>query len=446
MNIIKIGRFFSSLLLALVLIQSFGCITIDNQFGSIAPGLWRGVLQLEASTVSPNQKGEYREDKLNMKFEDATNGELPFQFEIKYVTDSTFGMDIINGTERIAIPAKDIRVKHSRQTGQDSIIIKFPEYNTYIWAIYKSTIMEGEWVVPDKKVSIPFLARFGQAHRFTSLAKKPTGNISGKWDAQLGLSDSVPEHAIGEFSQKGNDLQGTFRTETGDYRYLAGEVQANKIYLSCFDGAHAYLFEAKLRNDTSITGTIRSGKTYSNTWQAHRDGGARLRNPDSLTFMKAGSDKLAFSFVNPEGKVVSLANPEYQGKIKVIQIMGTWCPNCKDEAVFLMDYMKNHPNNPVSAIALSFERSTDVAVANKQISTYKEKMNLPYQIVYAGKANTSAASAALPMLNRVMAFPTMIVLDKNDKVRLIHTGFDGPATSEYLNFKKEFEDLMEKIK
>ena len=125
--------------------------------------------------------------------------------------------------------------------------------------------------------------------------------------------------------------------------------------------------------------------------------------------------------------------------------MGTWCPNCRDEAVFLKEYLQSHPNSNFAVIALAFERSADSAVANAQIKVYKDKMKIPYQILDAGTNNKDAASKTLPMLNKIMAFPTTIFLDRANNIRKIHTGFDGPATSKYEAYKKDFGTFMDEL-
>ena len=50
------------------------------------------------------------------------------------------------------------------------------------------------------------------------------------------------------------------------------------------------------------------------------------------------------------------------------------------------------------------------------------------------------------MLNRIVAYPTMIFLNKNNQVVAIHTGFSGPATSDYKAFKTEFAELVAQMK
>jgi hypothetical protein len=72
-------------------------------------------------------------------------------------------------------------------------------------------------------------------------------------------------------------------------------------------------------------------------------------------------------------------------------------------------------------------------------------LNIPYQILWAGSYNKKEASKVLPLLNEITAFPTMLILDENNKVVKIHTGFNGPATSKFVSFKKDFEDSINKI-
>ncbi|MEK7254426.1 MAG: TlpA disulfide reductase family protein [Bacteroidota bacterium] len=269
--------------------------------------------------------------------------------------------------------------------------------------------------------------------------------MTGKWQATLGLTEEKPEAAVGEFQQTGNHLTGTFLTETGDYRYLEGTVQGDNAWLSCFDGSHAFLFEMKIVNDSTLTGAFYSGKHYQTTWEAKRNAQAKLADPDSLTFLKPGFEELIFAFENPDGKLISPENPEYQGKVKLVQIMGTWCPNCKDETEFLTQYLseKNDPN--LAVISLAFEKHTDKAKAHQIISTYKNRLGIPWEVVHAGMNKKDEASKALPALNQVLAFPTLIVLDKNNRVRRIHTGFSGPATSEYEDFKKGFDAFVSQL-
>lgn len=435
------------ILLALPLVLFEACITAENTFPSLPPGRWRAILKIENQYVTPNPKGKPLPDKVDMKYEEVTPGELPFNFDVVYDNDSTFHIEIINGEERFIVPAEDISFGRTRSRARDTIRIDFPIYSSFIRANYAGGVIEGEWVVTTREnYSIPFVAYHGKGYRFSTVKKEPVADLTGKWEATFGLDEEEPYPAIGEFKQEGNHLTGTFLTETGDYRFLEGTVLEDKFWLSCFDGSHAFLFEGKIINEDTLTGAFYSGKHYRTTWEAKRNENAQLTPPDSLTFLNPGYERFTFSFKNPEGKLISPDDPVYEGKVKIIQIMGTWCPNCRDETMFLVDYLKKEKPEDVAVIALAFEKHRDEAKAMQALRTYKERFNMPYEITLAGPADKDGAAKALPMLNQVLAYPTMIILDKNNRVRRIHTGFSGPATSEFASFKKEFMEFINELR
>lgn len=421
------------------------CIVIPDQFTGLPPGPWRAVLKLESRPVIPNPDGRPLPDKVNLQFEEVTEGELPFNFEVVYDSEEEYHIEIINGDERIRLD--QIFLGRTPSRARDTVRIDFPVFDTYITAFYEENVIEGQWISPNRgpNYTIPFVARHGRDHRFTTLRKEPFMDISGKWETYFEVETDTPYKAVGEFVQEGNYLTGTFLTETGDYRYLEGTVQADKVYLSTFDGSHAFLFEAKILPDSTMIGTFRSGTHYQTTWEAKRNPGADLIPADSLTFIKEGYEGLSFSFSNPEDQIISLTDEKYEGKVKILQIMGTWCPNCRDEVDFLLDYLEDNSSENLAVIGLAFERYKDKERAMGAIRNYKNRMEVPYEMLWAGSSDKKEAAKALPMLNHILAFPTLIVLDKKNEVRWIHTGFAGPATSQYAAFKNQFDSLISEL-
>lgn len=418
------------------------CVEVHNTYSKIAPGTWRAVLHFFPSTITPNVKGQRLPEKLNLKMEEFTEGDLPFTLDINYKTENEVEVIFHNAQEDIKIGPEDIFIGRDKKTGLDTIRINFVVYNTYIKAIYRERVMEGEWVNLSKKSSIAFEAHQGQNYRFTQLAKPPIADLTGNFETTFNDSDSTSYKAVGEFKQIGNAITGTFRTQTGDYRYLQGEVQADKLYLSCFDGSHAFLFEGKILADKSFSGIFRAGRSNPEIFTAKYNPNATLANSDALTKAIAPASAINFSFTDANGKIVSLN--QLGNKVKIIQIMGTWCPNCRDETNFLKEYVANNPNKDVAVVALAFERNPEVAI--QQIKVYQEKMQVPYQILLAGTStNKDSTSKKLPFLDKVIAYPTLIHVDRKNKIRNIHTGFDGPATSKYADYKKEFSALTEKL-
>jgi thiol-disulfide isomerase/thioredoxin len=417
------------------------CLRTDTAFTRVAPGVWRGVLELEKFQIPVRDK-----DTVIVLYDKFKPGELPFNFEVKYVDDERFYLEIHNGSERIRLDS--IQYGRDRTQARDTMNVWFPEYQSYLHAEIRGGVMAGEWVVTTKEnYRIPFYAEAGRDYRFTNLQESPIGDLTGEWAAIFGVEKPTGEQekAVGEFRQSGNHLEGTFRTETGDYRYLEGTVQGRKFWLSCFDGAHAFLFSGSMRGDT-LQGEFRSGHKYRTLWTAWQDPNFRLGAADSLTQIKAGAG-ISFAVQTPEGQELKFPSPRFDNKIKIFTVMGTWCPNCRDEQVFLTEFLKNNPDlaKEISVVGFSFERHQDPAQANAQLLAYKKKMGIPFDIVHAGKASKDEAAKFFPALDKVMAFPTMLILDKQNRVRRVHTGFDGPATSKYAAFKSDFEALMKEL-
>ena len=425
-----------------ILLQS--CLHIEQPHSMLAPGLWRAVLKVEQNFPQAVRTDESGGDPSLIRVDEISQGELPFNFEVIYDSEDEFHIEIINGTERILVD--NIIFGLDRSTAKDTITIDFPVYDSYIKGIHHEKVIRGEWVVRSKSnYSIPFVARHGEGHRFTNLKKKPKEDLSGRWAVTFGIDKENPYPAIGDFEQDGNNITGTFMTETGDYRYLDGTVQDNKFYLSCFDGAHAFLFEAKIGDDGKLIGSFKSGNHYSTLWEAQRNPEVTLQDPYDLTYMLDPSETFAFSFLSSDGNQVSLTDPVYEGKAKILQIFGTWCPNCKDETTFLVDHFKNQPTENLAIIGLGFERYADTSQVLNILNRYKEELEIPYELLYAGPAAKKDALKSLPMLNEIISYPTMIFLDKHNRVIKIHTGFSGPATSDFNAFVTEFEKTVVEI-
>lgn len=417
------------------------CVEPIHPYSGLAPGKWRAVLYIEPNeSVTPGLQDRNAEQQ-NLHERNST-GVLPFFFEVKYTNDTTWFIELINGEERI--PVHDISFGRTRSEASPTLKMNFEIYDSHIEALVKEDIMQGYFVVRSKdNYRIPFAAFYGQDSRFVKLVdEEETVNFSGRWDVRFSPETENEYSAIGEFEQEGQLVTGTFMTETGDYRYLAGLAEGNKLWLSVFDGAHAFLFHAKAYPDGSLQGIFRSGKHYQTPWTAIRNDKARLTSPDSLS--RATKSSFSLILPNHEGKMTTFPGPEMEG-IKILQIMGTWCPNCKDETEFLINYLKNNPSVPLDIVSVAFERYKDQAKALEGLARYKAKLDIPYPILYGGPSSKSKASDILPMLDKIISYPTMIFLDKNNTVRRVHTGFYGPATSEFEAFQKEFDQFIQSL-
>ena len=420
-----------------LMLASQACVSIDNGFKGIPPGIWRAKLIVDSNVADASI---IEESKSNFEYTD-----LPFNFEVTYVNQDSFYIEILNGDERIMV--SDVIVGLDRKTAKDTVVINFPVYDTYIKAIYEEGYMEGDWYINYKdNYSIPFKAQHGQDVRFKKASNTFNKNIEGQWLVSFDYDTDDPYPAIGTFEvDETGKATGTFKTETGDYRFLEGLVDGDKLKLSVFDGAHAFLFEAKLLEDESLVGTFYSGKHYKSNWIAKASENDTLSSVYNLTKLVSDKDEaFDFSFPNTSGKLISINDQNYVGKAKIIQIIGTWCPNCRDESNFLKDYYKLKPGN-LEIISVAFERYKEQEKNIASILRYKDKMNIPYEILYGGYYNKQEASKAFPMLNRIISYPTLIFLYPDNTVYKIHTGFNGPATNEFESFKSDFKELVKEI-
>ena len=153
---------------------------------------------------------------------------------------------------------------------------------------------------------------------------------------------------------------------------------------------------------------------------------------------------MSFTFPNAEGKNVSLSDERYKDKVVLLQLLGTWCPNCRDETAFYTEQYAKYKNDGLEIIGLAFENAPDLAGAKPALERYKKHFDMEYELLYAGTADKKAAAEVLPQLKEVKAFPTTLFIDRSGKVRRVHTGFNGPATGKvYEAYRKSFERFVE---
>ena len=420
------------------------CIEIDNKFTALPPGPWRGVLKLplnESPASLQAKKEEVKEYSIEKNYR-----ELPFVFNVVYIGKDSFNIEILNGQEKIMV--SDIVYALDRSTAKDTLTINFPAYDTYIKAIYEENFIEGAWYVNYREnYSIPFIAYQGQNTRFKVAPIEAETDLNGEWEVSFDYDkgeDAYP--AVGVFKQEGKKLTGTFKTETGDYRFLEGTVAGKKFYLSVFDGSHAFLFEGKETGTDEITGKFYSGKHYESNWIAKRSETASqdLTSPYNLS-KSTTEEAISFSFPNTSNETISLSDDQFKGKPKLINVMGTWCPNCRDEANFLKEHYAALQAKGIEVISLAFERYKDDKKSIAAIKRYEETMEIPWTMLHAGYFNKAEASEILPFVDKVISYPTLFFVDKDDKIKKIHTGFNGPATEEYKDFEKEFFDIINTI-
>ncbi len=364
-------------------------------------------------------------------------GELPFIMNV--VQRNGIVATIINGEERVT--TRDVGLLGNR------VVIALNVFNSSIDAMLEQNGLVGTLSIVregGRRQVIPLRATKGTDSRFPDFGVKPTVDVTGRWEVVFRGKSGDRTPAVGEFKQNGGLLLGTFLTSTGDYRYLAGDVQGNRVRLSCFDGYHAFLFRAEVHDDGVMRGDFWSGTHWHETWTAIRNENAKLPDANALTFLKPGYDRLNFSFPDTSGSLVSFSDPRFDDKVVLVSVSGTWCPNCHDEAAFLRQLYEDYHERGLEIVTLMYEHVEGFEAAARQVSEFQKWHDIPYQLLVAGTSNKVEASKTLPMLNQVVAYPTTIFVDRGRQIRKIHTGFTGPGTGDhYSRLVREYREYVE---
>ena len=368
-----------------------------------------------------------------MFFDIGHNQVVPVNFDFTSDLENPI-LEFKQGKETIKMVAKKT---------DSNYFVDVPVFNAYLTFSVDNENMSGEFHNLDKgdNYVIPFNASRLPYNLVTPMTETENAtNFDGKWEVHFKEGD---DHslAIGLFDRMGDDLYGTFATETGDYRFLQGKVDGDSFSLSTFDGSHLFIFTGKISNDKIIDGHFYSGSHYHTTWNGFKNENVQLTNPDKMTTLKEGIEQINFTFPNLNNEPISLSDNQFKNKVVIIQILGSWCPNCMDETRYFKELYAKYNSDGLEIIGLAFERSSNFDEAKASLSKAISDLEVPYTILVAGTPKESAT--ALPMITPIKSYPTSIVIDKNGKVVKIHTGFYGPSTGSYYeNYTKEMEELI----
>ena len=411
-------RFLScGLALALFGLATVGCAPRNDATDKPRSGPWRATLQLPG-------------------------GELPFGLEFARENGKLVAF-LQNGSDRVKV--NEITVDGHK------ISLRMDGFENRIDATLEGNAMRGTLTMiksAGKRQEIAFAARHGETHRFTkdaATAGPQPADVSGRWATTFG-EDGSASIAVGEFSQSGAIVTGTFLTPTGDHRYLAGELRGRELSLSKFDGGHAFLYRATLGEDGVLRGRFWSGLASVDTFVARRDENASLGDAEDATRLRADAKPLDFSFPDVAGHQISLRDPYFKGKVVIVTLAGSWCPNCHDEAALLAAMHARKRERGLEVVSLMFEQFGDFDRAREAVYRFRDRHKIGYTTLIAGISDKDDAASKLPQMNGVYAFPTTLFIDRSGRVRKIHTGFSGPATGKhYEKLVADFERLTDEL-
>ena len=365
-----------------------------------------------------------------------SNAEVPFLFDVAYEGNSkTPTITIINGDDEADIDRATVK--------GDSIHIPMFAFDTIIKAKFTENSMKGRWYKNHSNRDYRFEATY-DAPRYNSTGLKTPTQIENRWQMTFRPGTERAYPVLGIFEQSGHIITGTMLTETSDYRFFEGVIDGNTLKASSFDGTHAFAMEGTFENGTWKGKMIYSSGS-SEDWKAVYDEHAEIRDPFGVISLGKTEHKPDFESLPAEGQP-AINTEKYDGKVLMIQLFGTWCPNSYDQTNYLVDWYKNHRKDDVEILAVSFEANYSVEYGEKRIAEYKQNMNIDYDVILGGRLNKGVAASAFPFMDRIMAFPTLVIVDKKGYARYVHSFFTGPATGEYYTrFDERLNQILDEL-
>ena len=408
------SRFFSSTLLLFAMIQIFSQHAISQE---------KAQTVFDAELVSPG-------------------GLIEFQIVSNAASDPAQQQEIflIVGNEKIKV--------HQGKIDDQKMKIEFPHYDAKLTATFDSQTKQyvGKWSKRRSKEAYDSLVfRAGKSKKSESTVTSAGKSFAGRWQVHF---EKSTDRAVGIFAvDDSGRATGTFLTTTGDYRYLGGVADENQLTLSCFDGAHAFLFKATLVDEGNISGMFWSRGSWQEKWTATKDLNASLPDAFDQTTWNRNIPLAKITCRELSGEICTLADKRFLGeKGTIIYLFGTWCPNCHDAGQYLSRLHQKHQQDGISVVGVAFELTGEFERDVEQVKIYLQKHDADFPIVIGGRADLGKAevSKQFPLVDQIRSYPTTLFVNPDQSVIAIHTGFTGPATGKsYTQLQSKFEALIE---
>ncbi len=342
--------------------------------------------------------------------------EIPFPFEIaedgRLVTGSFF-----NG---------ELAITSTGGTFENGMLeLAFAQYASTIEATYANGRLEGQYVRGSRR---PYPFRAVRAAESVA-ASLEAPSIAGVW---IIPTESSKGEKAWRFivRQTGAEVEGGILRVDGDTGTLTGSYRDGTFVMSHFSGARPLLLEVTLEED----GSLRLLQNRQRELVAVRSDSARAAeldeptDPSRHTLVADPSEPFRFSFPDLDGQIVTNADPRFAGKVVLVSITGSWCPNCHDEAPFLANLYKTYRDKGLEIVALSFEEEEQLANPTR-LRAFIEKYDLGYTFLLAGVPDQ--LSEMVPQAVNLNAFPTTFMLGRDGRVRAVHAGFPSPASGSF---------------
>ncbi len=352
---------------------------------------------------------------------------MPFRIEFQNSASAIEG-SLFNGDERF--------VSTSGQFQNGSLTLAWSSMAAKLEAKLAGGELSGTFFRPNKVV-YPFHAR--RSVKTSEPSAVPS--IGGVWTLEGVHSDKGESAWQFIVKQNGANASAAILRIDGDTGTLTGSYKNGEFVLSHFSGMRPALVEVRPAAD----GTLKVILNQRQEMTAVRPDKATVKpdDPARHTGVKDASEPFHFRFPDLNGKIISDADPRFKGKVVLVNIMGSWCPNCHDEAPFLAETYRKYRAQGLEIVALSFEEA-DQLKDPVRLRAFIKRYGIEYTVLLAG--DTDSAKEKLVQAKNWDAWPTTFFLGRDGRVRAVHTGFPSKASGEfYTKAREEFTAEVEKL-
>jgi len=248
--------------------------------------------------------------------------------------------------------------------------------------------------------------------------------------------------------QKGAEIETTVLRVDGDTGGATGAWQNGKFVASHFDGARPVLVTLTPQQDGTLSVDLNASQR-TGVLTAYRPEVARAKGfPEPANYMthttvRDPNEVLAWSFPDTKGKVVSNDDPKFKGKVVLAIVTGTWCPNCHDEAKYLVELYNKYHDRGLEIVALDFEEP-DQQASLKRVNAFIKQYHVPYTYVIAGAPDEMWDK--VPQAVNLNTWPATLFVGRDGKVKATHAGFAGPSAGVFnAQLKDEFTSTIERL-
>lgn len=154
-----------------------------------------------------------------------------------------------------------------------------------------------------------------------------------------------------------------------------------------------------------------------------KDGKATKEASASEKETRVKGNNLVFNeLMDVNHKKVSSSDKQFQGKVVLIDIFGTWCPPCRAAIPHLVDLSKKHKAAGLEVISISFEREADATKRSEMVAEFVKKNSMEYTVLLGGSTK-DVKTVFQDQIENFSGFPTLILIGRDGKVDWVDTGF-----------------------